>query len=179
LILTRRDFLKAGIAAALTPGASFAVPPRAFSFAFFSDTHLALGRNERECRAMMEEIASGIRPDFAVNGGDVTDYGWRGEYEGYARVLAGMTFPVHHVPGNHDVRWSPLGPRIFGEFCGEPFRAFSHKGCRFVLLDSSVPLSTGAISRASSSGGWSASCAAAGRDTPVFVFTTTGWGATA
>jgi outer membrane protein assembly factor BamB len=171
LILTRRDFLKAGIAAALTPAASFAMPPRAFSFAFFSDTHLALGRNERECRAMMEEIASGIRPDFAVNGGDVTDYGWRGEYDGYARVLAGMSFPVHHVPGNHDVRWSPLGPQIFAKYCGEPFRSFAHKGCRFVLLDSSVPLSHWGHFESGQLRWAERELRRVGRETPVFVFT--------
>jgi outer membrane protein assembly factor BamB len=172
VILTRRDFLKAGVAAALAPGAGWALPPRAFSFAFFSDTHLALaGRNERECRAMIEEIARGIRPDFAVNGGDVTDYGWRGEYEGYRRVLAGVRFPVHHVPGNHDVRWSPLGPQIFGRYCGEPFRAFGHKGCRFVLLDSSVPLSHWGHFESAQLRWMERELRAAGRETPVFVFT--------
>jgi outer membrane protein assembly factor BamB len=172
VILTRRDFLKAGVAAALAPVPAFALPPRAFSFAFFSDTHLALaGRNERECRAMVEEIAQGIRPDFAVNGGDVTDYGWRGEYDGYRRVLEGIRFPVHHVPGNHDVRWSPLGPQIFGRYCGEPFRAFSHKGCRFVLLDSSVPLSHWGHFESEQLRWMERELRGTGRDTPVFVFT--------
>jgi hypothetical protein len=169
---TRRDFLKAGVAAALAPVPAFALPPRAFSFAFFSDTHLALqGRNERECRAMVEEIASGIRPDFAVNGGDVTDYGWRGEYDGYRRVLEGIRFPVHHIPGNHDVRWSPLGPQIFGRYCGEPFRAFSHKGCRFVLLDSSVPLSHWGHFESGQLRWAERELRRVGRETPVFVFT--------
>ena len=169
MILSRRDFLKVGAAAALAP--AFARPPRAFSFSFFSDTYVALGRNERECRAMVEEIARGIRPDFAVNGGDVTDYGWQGEYEGYARVLAGMDFPVHHVPGNHDVRWSPLGPQIFGRYCGEPFRSFAHKGCRFLLLDSSVPLSHWGHYESGQLRWVERELRATGRETPVFVFT--------
>jgi hypothetical protein len=56
-------------------------------------------------------------------------------------VIAGVRCPMHHVPGNHDVRWAPRGLQIFSERVGEPFRSFDHKGVHFVLLDSTVPLS--------------------------------------
>jgi outer membrane protein assembly factor BamB len=170
--LNRRDFVKAGLAVALTPRMALARPPRSFSFVYFSDTHLALGgRNERECREMIQEILHDLKPDFAVNGGDVTDYGWRGEYDGYRRVLAGVPFPVHHVPGNHDVRWSPLGPKIFRQYCGEPFRAMTHKGCRFVMLDSSVPLSHWGHFESQQLRWLAAELRASGREVPVFLFT--------
>jgi hypothetical protein len=51
--LTRRDFLKTAAAAALAPAlpAWGPVPRvRPFSFAFFSDTHVALTRVRRERR---------------------------------------------------------------------------------------------------------------------------------
>jgi outer membrane protein assembly factor BamB len=78
---------------------------------------------------------------------------------------------VHHVPGNHDVRWSPLGPQIFGRYCGEPFRSFAHKGCRFLLLDSSVPLSHWGHYESGQLRWLERELRGTGRETPVFVFT--------
>lgn len=172
--LTRRDFIKTAAAAALAPslpawGRAPAVRP--FSFAFFSDTHVALARNAHECRALLREMAGTIRPAFAVNGGDVTDYGWKGEYDNYRWVLHGTRFPVHHVPGNHDVRWSPLGMQIYTRYLGPPYRAFSHGGCRFVLLDTSVPLSHWGHYESAQLRWLEADLRATGRETPVYVFT--------
>jgi len=172
--LTRRDFVKAAAAAALTPalpawGRAPAVRP--FSFAYFSDTHVALTRNAHECRALLREMAGTIRPAFAVNGGDVTDYGWKGEYDNYRWVLHGTRFPVHHVPGNHDVRWSPLGMQIYTRYLGPPYRAFSHGGCRFVLLDTSVPLSHWGHYESAQLRWMEADLRRTGRETPVFVVT--------
>ncbi|HEV3048744.1 MAG TPA: PQQ-binding-like beta-propeller repeat protein [Longimicrobium sp.] len=172
--LTRRDFLKTAAAAALAPalpawGRAPAV--RSFSFAYFSDTHVALDRNAHECRALLRELAGRIRPAFAINGGDVTDYGWQGEYDNYRWVLHGTRFPVHHVPGNHDVRWSPLGMQIYTRYLGPPYRAFSHGGCRFVLLDTSVPLSHWGHYESAQLRWLEADLRGVGRETPVFVVT--------
>ncbi len=52
-----------------------------------------------------------------------------------------MPFKVHEVPGNHDVRWSPHGVKIFRERVGPTYASFDHKGCHFVLLDSTAALS--------------------------------------
>jgi len=142
--ITRRDVLKAGLALGalpFLPKASWSNPQRGGSFAYFSDTHVSLQRNVAEGRAMLEEMGKFFRPAFAINGGDVVDYGWKGEYDSYDRVLAGLGWKTHHIPGNHDVRWSPLGLKIFDERVGKPFESFDALGCRFVLLDSTVPLS--------------------------------------
>jgi outer membrane protein assembly factor BamB len=172
--LTRRDFLRTAAAAALAPAlpAWGPVPRvRPFSFAFFSDTHVALSRNAHECRALLREMGGTIRPAFAINGGDVTDYGWTGEYDSYRWVLHGTRFPVHHVPGNHDVRWSPLGMQVYTRYLGPPYRAFSHGGCRFVLLDTSVPLSHWGHYESAQLRWLEADLRSTGRETPVFVFT--------
>ncbi len=140
--LTRRDLLQAGASLLVAPAvgrlAKFA--PSSFRFAFFSDTHVAVGRNIKENAEMLAEI-SALNPDFAINGGDVTDQGWRTQIDLYKGLIKELAFPVHHCPGNHDVRWSPLGMQIFEEHFGKPYRAFEHKGCWFIILNTTVPLS--------------------------------------
>lgn len=142
--LSRRDVLKASLAGALLPIAraadALAPPKSGFRFTYFSDTHISLNRNIDECRAMLTEIAA-AKPVLALNGGDVTDYGWIGEYENYRKLVADFGFPVYDVPGNHDVRWSPLGMQVFRKHLGEPHRRVDRDGVAFLLLDSTVPLS--------------------------------------
>lgn len=142
---TRRDLFRAGGALALAPAIAQAerwLPKNdSFSFAYFSDTHVSLKGNLKENAAMLAEIRK-LPFDFAINGGDVTDYGWVGEYENYWNLVKDLPFDVHHVPGNHDVRWSPLGPKAYREGTRDPmFSSFNHKGVHFALLDSTVPLS--------------------------------------
>lgn len=170
--ITRRALLKLGLATGLAPALRWLPDPRSFTFAFFSDTHLGLeGRNLDACRTLIREIADGMRPALAINGGDVTDYGWAGEYDAYDQVVAGLTFPVHHVPGNHDVRWAPRGLQIFRERVGPPFRSFDHGGCHFVLLDSTVPLSHYGHYESAQLRWLEADLRAVGRETPVLLFT--------
>lgn len=143
--MSRRDLILAGGAFLASPRMGQTSPPateiEGFTFGFFSDTHVALSRNIKENAAMFAEMQS-LKPDFAINGGDVTDYGWKREYDNYRELLKNVSFPVHHVPGNHDVRWSPLGPMAYKEGTRSPmYSSFDHKGVHFVLLDSTVPLS--------------------------------------
>jgi outer membrane protein assembly factor BamB len=170
--ISRRDLLKLGLAAGASSAFRWLPAPPSFTFAYFSDTHLGLqGRNFEECRALVREIAEGMRPALAINGGDVTDYGWAGEYDAYARVLEGLPYPVHHVPGNHDVRWAPRGLQIFRERVGAPFRSFDHGGVHFVLLDSTVPLSHWGHYESAQLRWLEGDLRRVGRRTPVLVFT--------
>lgn len=170
-VLSRRDLVALGLAAGAAPALRWIPKPGSFAFAFFSDTHLGLGeRNLAACREMMREIAGGS-PALAVNGGDVTDYGWAGEYDAYAKVLADATFPVHHVPGNHDVRWAPRGLQIFHERVGAPYRIVEREGAWFVLLDSTVPLSHYGHFESAQLRWLERELRRVGRRAPVFVFT--------
>jgi outer membrane protein assembly factor BamB len=169
--ITRREALKLGLAAGVAPAFRWLPAAPRFTFAHFSDTHVALSRNAEECRALLLEMARTVRPALAINGGDVVDYGWPGEYDNYARAVAGLPFPLHHVPGNHDVRWAPRGLQIFRERLGEPFRSFAHGGCRFVLLDSTVPLSHYGHFESAQLRWLEAELRRTGRRTPVFVVT--------
>lgn len=172
--ISRRALLKLGLATGLAPATAFRWLPdtASFAFAYFSDTHLGLERrNQDACRALLLEMAETIAPELAINGGDVTDYGWAGEYDTYAQVIAGLRFPVHHVPGNHDVRWAPRGLQIFRERVGAPFRSFDHKGVHFALLDSTVPLSHYGHFETAQLRWLEADLRRAGRATPVLLFT--------
>ncbi|MBV9773102.1 MAG: PQQ-binding-like beta-propeller repeat protein [Gemmatimonadetes bacterium] len=169
--ISRRDLLKLGLATGLAPAFRWLPVAPAFTFTHFSDTHVSIGRNGAECRALLEEMARTIRPAFGINGGDVTDYAFAGEYDEYGKVLQGIPFPVHHVPGNHDVRWAPMGLQIFRSRVGPPFRSFDHGGVHFALLDSTVPLSHYGHFESAQLRWLEADLRRVGRRTPVFVVT--------
>lgn len=173
--ISRRDLLLAGGAMALVPAAARAErrlqAPGSFSFAFFSDTHCSIRTNLAENAAMFEEMR-GLAPDFVINGGDVTDYGWTSEYEKYWGLIKDLPFKVHHVPGNHDVRWSPLGPKAYREGTRDPmYSSFDHKGVHFALLDSTVPLSHYGHFESEMLRWLEADLRKVGRETPVFIVT--------
>jgi outer membrane protein assembly factor BamB len=141
--ITRRDLLKAGAAVSLSPLARLALcnaDEANYTFAFFSDTHVGLKNNVAEDAAMFAEIKA-LNPAFCINGGDVTDYGWAGEFGNYLTLIKDLGFPIHNTPGNHDVRWSPQGVKLFRELLGEPYAHFEKNGVHFFTLDSTVPLS--------------------------------------
>jgi hypothetical protein len=137
--LTRRQLIRLGAFGLVVP-----YLPRGrtapWSFVVFSDTHFGVGDNLSLNRAMLEEIAA-LQPSLALNAGDVTELGWPNEYDAMDRAFAGLGLDVHHAPGNHEVRWAPLGLQIFAERAGPPHQVFEHGGCVFALLDSTVPLS--------------------------------------
>lgn len=143
---SRRSILKTGAfaGALLAAGPLRAFVPlgnaKPFRVAFFSDTHVNINRNLTENRQMLDEIAL-LDPAFAINAGDITDNAWRSQIDLYQELVRPYKFKIHHCPGNHDVRWSPLGMKIFQEAFGAPYRAFEHEGCWFILLNSTVPLS--------------------------------------
>ncbi|MBX3115249.1 MAG: PQQ-binding-like beta-propeller repeat protein [Fimbriimonadaceae bacterium] len=142
--LTRRELLSAaGATGVALASKSFAFPtaPESFEFVYFSDTHVALDRNIKENAEMFAAIKGESTPAFAINGGDVTDYGWAGEYDNYEKLKREFGIKTYENMGNHDVRWSPQGEKIFGERLGPAYQWFFHKDVFFAILDSTVPLS--------------------------------------
>lgn len=139
-VLSRRELLKLGAFACVSPALVLRPAGAAWSFAAFSDTHYGVAGNFEKNQALLEEIA-GWRPDFAINAGDVTERGWAEEYDDVDRAFGPLPFRVHCVPGNHEVRWAPLGLQLFEQRVGPPRQVFEHRGCVFALLDSTVPLS--------------------------------------
>jgi hypothetical protein len=167
--LTRRELLRLGLVAAITPRGMRFGAGGAWSFAVFSDTHFGIPGNYEKNRALLLEMAA-LRPELAVDIGDLTERGWAPEFDEAARAFAGLPFKVRVVPGNHEVRWSPRGLQLFAERVGPPRQLFRHRGCGFLLLDSTVPLShwghIGGPERR-----WAeAELKRFGRDAPLFAF---------
>jgi outer membrane protein assembly factor BamB len=168
-VLSRRDLLKTTGSLALAPLLPFRHPEGGFAFAFYSDTHVGLKSNIEENRLMLAEM-QGI--EFALNGGDVTDYGWAGEYANWWNLIKDLPFKTRHIPGNHDVRWSPLGPKAYEQGTRDPmYQSFDHKGIHFVLLDSTVPLSHWGHFESEMLRWLETDLKKVGRDIPVFVAT--------
>jgi outer membrane protein assembly factor BamB len=138
-VLTRRDLIRLGATSLILPYWP-REPGTPWSFVAFSDTHFGVGDHLALNRALLEEIAA-LQPALVLNAGDVTERGWAAEYDDVDRAFAGLSLPVHMAPGNHDVRWAPLGLQIFADRVGPPHRVFTHRGCVFAQLDSTVPLS--------------------------------------
>ncbi len=108
---------------------------------FFSDTHVSIARNITENREMLTKIEAFCTPEIVINGGDVTDYGWAEEYDEYDALLKTFPWPVVNTMGNHDVRWSPKGEKIFRERLGPPYQRIEGTHATVFVLDSTVPLS--------------------------------------
>ena len=170
-MLSRRDLLKTTGSLALAPLLPWRGQESSFAFGYFSDTHVGLKNNIDEDRQMLTEmLPKGF--DFAINGGDVTDYGWTGEYDNYWGLVKNLPFKVRHIAGNHDVRWSPLGPKAYQEGTRDPmYQSFDHKGVHFVLLDSTVPLSHWGHFESEMLRWMEADLKKVGRQIPVFVAT--------
>lgn len=138
-MLTRRRFLQLGAAALAAPPA-LAWRRAPWTFAACSDPHFGIAGHLETNRAILGEVAR-HGPDLLAISGDITERGWAEEYDDVERAFAPLPFPVHCAPGNHDVRWAPRGLQIFEERVGPPRQVLVHRGCGFVLLDSTVPLS--------------------------------------
>ncbi len=128
--------------------ASFLVSPVAgqFRFVHTSDTHVNPQKGDdvnaaRNERLFKEISALDPRPMLAINTGDVVEVGSQLEYDLLQERLKSMTVPYYHTPGNHDVRWNPLGKEGFVKGTGQPlYQHIEHGGVHFFLLDSTVLL---------------------------------------
>jgi outer membrane protein assembly factor BamB len=116
-----------------------------FRFVHVTDTHfMPAGDHARNLanRVLYQEINSlAPAPAFVINTGDVVEIGHPSEYA-HQRDAAGLlSVPQYFAPGNHDVRWNPLGKAGFVSGVDQPLRRhWSHEGVHFILLDSTVLL---------------------------------------
>lgn len=117
-----------------------------FRFVHASDTHFTPHRtadsNAVKNARMFEEISAlDPKPAFAVCTGDIVEVGAPVEYGYLKEALAKLTIPFHPAPGNHDVRWNPLGKEGFVKGTGHPlYQTWDYNGVQFFLLDSTVLL---------------------------------------
>ncbi len=128
--------------AALTVGLCLPAQAQApFRFLHITDTHVSSPEHQRAVEDLVTKASAMTpKPAFIVNTGDITELGFPEEYAKYTSAIKGSTIPVHNCPGNHDVRWAPLGKQAFTDALGDRYHSFTHEGIHVVLLDSTVLL---------------------------------------
>lgn len=77
--------------------------------------------------------ANTAKPDFVLNGGDLTENGTETEHRILNHKLSKLQVPETVLPGNHDYRGTEIG-RFRREFGNQP-RSFDYNGVHFVMFD--------------------------------------------
>jgi len=83
-----------------------------------------------------------LRPDFVITVGDQIEGYTRDtaelvrQWDEYAAIVAGLSMPLHVVPGNHDITYDMAEP-FFARRYGAPWRSFDAGGLHFIVLDNS------------------------------------------
>jgi Icc protein len=156
----RRHFLTlAGAAgASLSLSASrfalAAAPAQNFDFIFFTDTHLQPELNAAKGCDMAFKKMSGLKADFAIQGGDhvfdslaVPKERSLSLFDMYDKTQQDLSLKVYHTIGNHDVVGlypksgvdpsdSQYGKKYYRDHIGKTYYSFDHKGVHFIVLDS-------------------------------------------
>jgi outer membrane protein assembly factor BamB len=143
-MLRPRSFV---LAVALALSAAFASVARGdFRFVHTSDPHVNTkegpGTNAGNDAERYKEISAlDPKPAFIVQTGDIVEVGTVEEYDVYRRTYAHLAVPRYDAPGNHDVRWNPIGKEGYVKGVGQPLhQSWDHENVHFVTLDSTVLL---------------------------------------
>src|SRR4029077_3792707 len=82
-----------------------------FTFIHASDTHSGSPENAKIDAALFNEMREmSPQPKFVVVTGDIVDYGRDDEYDRFWTAAKHLgDIKLYLAPGNHDVRWNPLG----------------------------------------------------------------------
>jgi len=79
------------------------------------------------------------RPSFAINTGDLTEYGVIDDtWEVFQRAFAPLPLPQYVLPGNHDNTWVAMY-HIMRELYGGENYSFDKFGCHFACISSASP----------------------------------------
>lgn len=118
-----------------------------FRFVHTSDPHVnakeGLGTNAGNDAERYKEISAlDPKPAFVIQTGDIVEVGTVEEYDVYRRTYAHLDgVGRYDAPGNHDVRWNPIGKEGYVKGVGQPlYQSWDHENVHFVTLDSTVLL---------------------------------------
>lgn len=117
-----------------------------FSFVHISDTHIDGGEGPTSHAATDSALYREIsalqpQPAFVMNTGDTCESATPQEYALFQKTLTNLSIPNYTAPGNHDVRWNPLGKEGYRTGTGQPlYQSWDYQNVHFVLLDSTVLL---------------------------------------
>ena len=112
------------------------LPERAVTFVWFGDLHLTDAGlpNHLAAQALIEEVNSLIRPDFAIFAGDNVQHAQPDQFQVFNPLRSRLRMPHHVLVGDHDVHQDPTG-RQFRQFVGDMFGSFVLDGFRFIRLN--------------------------------------------
>lgn len=108
-----------------------------FSFAYLSDTHIAVGAESvKELKECIADINSNKELSFAIFAGDITEFGSDAELKLAKEIIDELTIPYYIVAGNHDSKWSESGCNTFVKVFGYESFDFEKEGIRFIGTNS-------------------------------------------
>jgi 3',5'-cyclic-AMP phosphodiesterase len=115
--------------------------------AHISDLHCGSGYFIPSLAMRVVDELNELHPDYVVITGDLTDMGFRGEYETARNLIDRIACDRKLImPGNHDAR--NVGDVHFEELFGARSSEMSHDEVRLIALDSSEPdLDNGRVGR--------------------------------
>jgi 3',5'-cyclic AMP phosphodiesterase CpdA len=119
-----------------------------FRFIHSSDPHFnakeGAGTNAQNDAERFKEISAlNPQPKFIVQTGDIVEVGTVEEYAVFHKTVDANLDPkitLYNAPGNHDVRWNPIGKEGYVKGVGPLNQSWDYENIHFVTLDSTVLL---------------------------------------
>ncbi|HRC67357.1 MAG TPA: metallophosphoesterase [Bacteroidales bacterium] len=129
------------------------IPSQGFSFVFMTDIHLTRDDYAVEGFRKALAVASDLKPDFIITGGDLVmdaldcDYQHAiDQYDLYLGTISNSPIPFYNAMGNHEIwgwqnkhlrqeEWEDYGKNLFKRRIGPPNYSFDHKGWHFVVIN--------------------------------------------
>lgn len=136
-----------------------------FTFAVITDTHMRPPEGDESSPWEVNNKANGraryvverlreASPEFVIHVGDmVHPVPSLPSYESAAKaaieLFTSLDFPVHFIPGNHDIGDKPTpglpadavteeAVNIYGQYFGSTYKEFEHGDCQFILLNAEI-----------------------------------------
>ena len=110
-----------------------------WQFVYISDTHLGFAKTDNALEQFSKELA--LEKDkyaFLIHTGDVTEVGTKEAFALYRQKNSTWDLQTYTAIGNHDVRWSASGKKMYKDFFGLPYYSFNYNGVHFIVLDSTM-----------------------------------------
>lgn len=136
-----------------------------FTFAILTDTHIRPPEGDESSPWEVNKKANGrtryvverlreASPDFAIHVGDMVHPvpslpSFGSAAKAAIDLFSSLDFPVHFIPGNHDIGDKPLAGlpadpvteeavATYGQYFGSTYTEFEHGDCQFILLNAEI-----------------------------------------